>query len=791
MKISLNWLEDYISVTEKDHEKIKEVITANTAEVETMERQGAHLENIIVGKIIELKKHPNADALTLAVVNNGTENINVVCGGSNLREGMLVAFAPIGAVVRWHGTEVVKLEKAKIRGEESFGMICAGEEIGLGEMFPKKSEKEIVDLTHLDLRVGAPLGEALGLNDTVLHVDNHAITNRSDLFSHKGFAREFAANGLGKYKKAKAFKMPVNNSPCPVAIDIKDKDVCSRYAGVYITGIEIKDSPDWMKKKLSACGVRPICNMVDITNYVMLELGMPLHAFDLDRVKGKKWVMRKSKKGEKVITLDEKEHELFEDVIVLDDGHELFDLCGIMGGFTSGINQHTKHVLLHSPVYNPTLIRRAMRGLAQISDASIIYEKGVDTELAIEGLERAVQLILELCPNAKVASEVVDVQNVKLEKRSIKLRQSQVKRLIGADIKPKQVEKILKDLGFAPKKSAGDYDVGIPSWRLNDVKREADLLEEVARIFGYDNIPALTPVTEIKPVQANSRRVYEKEIRDKLASFGFNEIYTYAFLGPELMGKCGITPNSETIEVANPISGDMSLMKQSLLPRALETIADNLRYEGRFRIFEINPVYNKKDSDHEERSALVMATVGEDFRILQGVAEEFFGKLLPLKTKTDVTYHHPGRTGELVLRGQRIGYVYEVHPQVLKNFDIKTNVIAAEIDLEAIHAMNIDTRPKYTELPKFPSVQLDISILIPKKNLSADYFKAIEATDKKLIAKVNLIDEYTGDKVAHDKRALTYSITYQAPDRTLTEQEVSAVHQQVINKLKTTGAEIR
>ncbi|MBN2096543.1 phenylalanine--tRNA ligase subunit beta, partial [Candidatus Peregrinibacteria bacterium] len=321
MKISLNWLQDFIDLTEKDNEKIKEIITARSAEVETMENAGAGLAGIILGKVDKLTPHPNADKLTLAMVDNGQEKIKVVCGGSNLKEGMKVAFAPLGTVVKWHGTDVMKLERVKIRGEESFGMICSSTEIGLEEMFPLKSEHEIVDLSHIDAPIGTPLAKALGLDDVVLDVDNHAITNRADLFSHRGFAREFVANGLGKWKKTDSASLikevggfQTTNTPAPINIKIKDPSLCPSYQAVYLTGIEVKESPDWMKKRLTACGIRPISNIVDITNYVMLELGMPMHAFDLDQVKGKEWVMRASKKGEKVITLDEEEVELIDGV---------------------------------------------------------------------------------------------------------------------------------------------------------------------------------------------------------------------------------------------------------------------------------------------------------------------------------------------------------------------------------------------------------------------------------------------------------------------------------------------
>jgi phenylalanyl-tRNA synthetase beta chain len=606
------------------------------------------------------------------------------------------------------------------------------------------------------------------------------------------------ANGLGKWseefrspseKKKKGFKIPLNGSPSPITISVKDKDVCSRYMSVYMTGIEVQDSPDWMKKRLSACGIRPLANIIDITNYVMLELGMPLHAFDPDRVNGRKWTMRKSVKGEKITTLDEKEHELMDDVIVMEDGNEIFDLCGIMGGLTSGINKNTNKILLHSPVYNPTLIRRAMRGLGQISDAAIIYEKGVDDELAEDGLKRAVRLVLELCPGAKVASGITDIRNVKPEKRQLTLRLSQISRLLGADIKPLKIEKILKELGFKLTKSKGGYKTLVPSWRLGDIRREADLIEEIARVYGYDNIPLTTPVIDITPAPVNSRRSLERQIKDRMTAYGFDEIYTFAFLGPELLAKCGMGKDAETIEIANPISSDMSLMRQSLLPRLLETIMGNLRYSDKFRIFELSSVYHKKGEAREERSALTAATVGEDFRALQGVVENMGFKVLPARDKAP--QYHPGRIADLAVGEKIVGRIAEIHPGILKNFDIKTRIVTAEVDMEAVHAMNIERKPGYSELPKYPSVKLDISILIPKKNLAADYFKAIESAGKTLITKVEIIDEYSGDKIADGKRSLTYSITYQAPDRTLTDEEVNKIHSQVIGRLKDSGAEIR
>lgn len=793
MKISLNWLRRFVDITETDQDKIKAVITARTAEIETMENRGAHLEGIVLGKIEKLLPHPNADKLRLTLVNDGQRTLQVVCGGSNLKEGMKVAFAQIGSVVKWHGTETVKLEHAKIRGEESHGMICAAEEIGLAEMFPKKEEKEIVDLSALDFPLGTPLAKALGLDDVVIDIDNHAITHRADLFSHRGFAREFVANKLAVWKKD-AESIPsvqAPHAPLPVSIEIADPDLCSRYLAVYITDVGVSDSPDWMKKHLSACGVRPICNLVDITNYVMLELGMPLHAFDPDRVKGKKWLMRASKKGEKIVTLDEKEIELFEGVTVMDDGHELFDLCGIMGGFSSGIHAKTNRIVLHAPVYNPKRTRRAMRGLGFVSDAAIIYEKGVDSELALDGLNRAVQLILELCPGAKAASRVLDIQNEKLMPRKLTLHQKQIKRLIGDSIPPATVKTILSTLGFSVKEKKEDFEVTVPSWRRNDVNIEADLIEEAARIYSYDQIPFTMPVMDITPIAINHERVREREIKNRLVSFGFNEIYTFAFLGSELLAKCAMNSTPETIEVKNPISADMSLMRQSLLPRTLEAAASNLRYQKTFRLFEMTRVYTKKGADSEEKTSLILAGVNESFRDLQGVVEKLGFVLTSLSVNQTETYQHPGRAAALMAGDQRVGFIYELHPAVEKNFDLKAKVIVAEIDLSAVHSALGDKRVQYRELPKFPAIQLDVSLLIPKKTLAKTYTQAIQKTDRSLIKSIQLIDEYAGENLGKDKRSLTYSIMYRSDEKTLTEEEALAVHQKVIGSLQAEGAEVR
>ncbi|MFH0820836.1 MAG: phenylalanine--tRNA ligase subunit beta [Candidatus Peregrinibacteria bacterium] len=789
MKISLNWLQDFVTLTEPSYDKIKAVITANTAEVETMESQGELLKKVVLGKLEKLEPHPNADKLQLATVYDGKEKIRVVCGGSNLKEGMKIAFAHVGTIVKF-GNDYISLKSAKIRGIESAGMICSSPEIDLEEMFPRKQEKDVIDLSAIDTPLGTPINKALGFDDTVIHIDNHAITNRWDLFSQQGFGREFIANKLGKWKKRIEFKIPKINTPPPVEYVLQDAVTGGRYMAVYLTNVTIKESPKWMQQRLSAVGVRPICNIVDITNYVMLEMGTPLHAFDIDQIKGRKWTQRLSKKGEKVVTLDKQEHELMDDVIIFEDGNEIFDLCGIMGGYQSGISEKTNKIWLHCPVYNKTLVRRASRALGHTSEASTIFEKGVDPEATQHGLARAIQLILESCPDTIIASKVVDVWGDKEKIRKIKLRTVQLKRLVGQEITTKEVERILKDLGFVLKKEKGGWLVTVPSHR-NDVVIEADLIEEVARIYGYDNIPFTTPIIDGTPVAINARRELEKIIKDQLTAMGFNEIYTFAFLGSELLGKCGMKQNDTTIEISNPISADMSLMRQSLLPRMLETVEQMWRHEEQFRLFELSKTYFKKGDGVEEKTSLIMSTSGENFRTLQGVVEAVGLSVEHVTEPAESTVHHPGRRARITGRGKTVGVMYEVHPQVLKAFDIKSRVVIAEVDMEIIHGMKLDRWSKFKELPRFPSVKLDVSIAIPRRELAAKFFDVIAKTDKTLIEHTDLIDVYEGDKLAADQRGLTFSITYRATDRTLTEEEVNKIHSQVVTNLKVNGAIIR
>jgi phenylalanyl-tRNA synthetase beta chain len=792
MKISLNWLRDFIDLKEKDAKKIKEIITANSAEIETMESMGELLKHIVLAKVEKLEQHPDADKLKLATVNDGKSKITVVCGGSNLKEDMQIAFASEGTTVQLGGKggEMVKLKKVKIRGVESRGMICASTEIGLGEMFPITQEKEIVDLSHIDAPLGTSLDKALGLDDTVIDIDNHAITNRWDLFSHTGFAREFVANGLGKWKKREEFKIPKNDNPPPIEYVAKDPETGTRYSAVYITNVTVKASPQWLQKRLSAAGVRPISNLVDITNYVMKEMGTPLHAFDMDQIKGRTWTERLSKKGETVVTLDQQRHELDEGVIVFEDGEEIFDLCGIMGGYNSGINAKTNKIWLHAPVYNHKRVRIASRKLGHISDASIVFEKGIDEAASIKGLARAVELILECCPEAQVASRVLDVKRFKEEKRVLTLRQSQIERLVGVNIPQKEVSRILTDLGFEVETKKDTYHVTVPSWRLKDVAIEADLIEEVARIYGYDNIPTTAPQTENTPPAMNPHRTYERQLKNQLVGLGFDEIYTFAFLGPELLGKCGMAADAKTIELTNPISTDMSLMRQSLLPRTLETVEANLRYHSNFRLFELTHIYERAAAVAHQAPALICTTVGEDFRDLQGVIEHLGFHIQPVTGKTD-SRAHPGRNANIVTRGKNVGFLYEVHPKILKKIDIKARVVVAEVKVQAIHDMNIEHHKKYQVLPTYPSIVLDVSIAIPRKDMAEKYNKAIGKTDKTLITSVDLVDEYTGEKIDANQRALTYSITYRAEDRTLTDAEVDGIHKKVIESLKKEGATIR
>ncbi|HEX9664469.1 MAG TPA: phenylalanine--tRNA ligase subunit beta, partial [Patescibacteria group bacterium] len=596
MFISLNWLKDFVDLSKISPRDLGLKLTIKTMEIENVVEQGQNLENIVIGQVLEIKDHPNADKLKIVVVDDGSGQREVVCGGLNLKQGQLVALARQGARVSWHGQEdLTELKKTKIRGVESSGMICAAEEIG----FEKEGKAgEIMDLSYLGkVRLGTPLKKALELDDTLFEIDNKSITHRPDLWGHYGVAREVAAF-LGK--KLKKYPAPdfKAGSAADLKIKVADFKHCRRFMGVMVGNIRIEPSPLWLVNRLRAVNIRPINNIVDITNYVMTELGQPMHAYDRQMIRGDQLGTRLAKAGEKFTTLDEESWTLTKDDLLIVDQKGPVGLAGLMGGLKSAITDQTKEIILEAANFDPVTVRKTSKRLGLRSDSSARFEKSLDPDWPELAIKRAVSLIKQLIPEAEVISPVVDQTPVargrrgKLNQGPIVLNKSYLAMKMGLELADREVIKILKDLGFEVNSTKADYKVIAPTWRATkDIAIPDDLVEEVARIYGYDQIPTKLPNIDITPPARNLELLVERKIKNFLVyGPGWTEVYNYSFVNEKQLENLGID-YSRHIKIQKPLSSDQTLLRQSLIPSLLKNTVDNLRFYDQFKLFEIEQVF--------------------------------------------------------------------------------------------------------------------------------------------------------------------------------------------------------
>ncbi len=816
MKISLNWLSDFVDLTVSDPQEIARRITAGVAEVDDLEIQGALLDHCCVGKVLTIRKHPNADRLSVCEVTTDDGVKNVVCGGTNLREGMRVAFAHVGARVRWHGDEMVTLTRAKIRGEDSSGMICAAEELDLGERFkakPEDGERPIVDLGNGDDGVGQPLKEYLGLGDVVLHIDNHAITHRADLFSHVGFAREFVALGLGKWKNSRGgsptrrgnLKIKYTTKPLPFRCIIDRKELVPRYCAVTLEISALGETPKWMRDRLAATGWRSLNLPIDITNYVMMEQGMPLHAFDADDIKGDIHA-RTADKGEKITTLDGKEFALPKDAVVLSDDAGIFDLLGIMGGLRSSTKDSTRRIYLHAPIPDPSSIRKTVIATGQRTDAATTYEKGVPREAALRGLERAVELFLELVPGAKVVSKLEDV-GTEDKTRDIEITLEKAERVLGMEIDPKKAVHALEVLGFAVKVEKGKklgisnlqsaiLKVTVPPHRLGDMRIPEDLVEEIGRVLGYDSIPAAMPVALLKPAEREERT---HTLRDALKLLGYTELVPLSLTSKALLKRSGFDPE-QAVSIVNPLSEEWAVLHTSTVPSLLEHAQRNILNAGdRLKTFHLAAVFTKGKPEHLELSLLLadLRTANDDVKQepLLLLKRDVTDALASLGLHIDVSAvkgggaAHPGRSAELFVHTARkgneasapqlrIGTLYEVHPSVSTAFDIRGRAAIATIDVTSLLSLPHQTLVA-RGVPAFPAVTYDVTHTLSHREQAGPMIRNLRDADP-LLESVEVIDLYSGKPHPAGEYSLTLRFTYRADDRTLTEDEAKKAHDKVL-----------
>lgn len=790
MRIPINWLKEFIEIPFSS-QKLAEILSQLGIEVERIE-ENSPIPGIKIGKVLSVNKHPDADKLTVCLVDVAEGSpVQIVCGASNVKEGIKVPVALPGTTL----PNGLKIEKRKIRGVESSGMICSETELGLGE-----DSKGIWILAD-KCKVGKELDDELGLKDAVL--DIKITPNRGDCLSMLGIAREVAALTSQKIKMPEiAVKETSDKIKDKTDIEVEDPILCPRYTAKMITGIQLGDSPDWMKRRLLLAGVRPINNIVDITNYVMFETGQPLHAFDYGKIGGRKIIVRRAKGNEKILCLDGVKRDLPSQALIIADDKVPIAVAGIIGGEEAGVSQNTKDILLESANFAPGLIRKTSKSLNLATESSYRFERGVDSEGTIFAVSRACYLMQELT-NGKVVSGVADIKS-KIDKRTISLNPSGIKRILGIDIS--SYNKILQRLGFETKKSGSNLKVKVPSWR-NDIKEEIDLIEEIARINNYDLIPLSLPSGRIPPLREDKKEKVIKRCRSILNRLSLNEVLTYSFISADLIKKSLMNLEPDTIKIDNPISEEFEFLRFSLIPSLLQVAEENIsRGEKNIRIFELGSAYGYgKGKSPEENLHLGILLTGDwleqswldsgqkaSFYVLKGITETLLGEFgieLTYKKEKNPIFGE-ACTFSLLKDDIKIGVIGEANPALMENFSLKEKTYILEIDVERLLSL-IKLKKEIKPLPKYPPVVRDVSFIVPDKVSSNQIEKTMLEQGAGLIERIKLFDYYKGKQVPEGHKSISYSLSFRSDKKTLTDDEVNQVQDKIIRKLGELSLKLR
>ncbi len=816
MKISLNWIRQFVDIpTSLSAHQLAELLTLRTCEVEGFEDQRLKFANMVVGVVKAVRPHPNAYKLCLIDTDIGGQVGQIVCAGQNVKPEMYVAVALPGAVVHWHGeAEAVELKETKIRGEKSVGMICAEEEIGLTVFTPQEGIA-IADLAYAwramgtkPAAAGTPLSDALLLNDVIFEIDNKSLTNRPDLWGHYGMAREFAAF-LGKKLKSLEDRLKIPRAGERVTIEITSKELCSRFQSVIISDVKVERSPAWLAQKLEAVGMRPINNIVDITNYVMLELGHPLHAFDRNVVGNDHFVIRAARQGERMKTLDGKDRVLLPEDTLVTNGDTPLALAGVMGGEHSGISLNTTEIILEVATWNPILVRKTAQRHVLRTDAAQRFEKSLDPETAIYTFMRACQLITEICPGAKLAGPTTDVFPSPPKPMQVVLNVENTQKKIGAPIPAKEMAMHLTSLGFGVKAAGKDsLKVTVPSFRATkDINIEEDLVEEVARMHGYEKIALLLPELPISLPHENHERELEHRIRKILSlGLGMSETLHYSFYGTPEISKCMLLEAAH-VKIKNPLTADQTHMRVSLIPTMLKSVAHNLTTCSAFTLYEIGRSYIKtNDFMPREEKFIAAVTVhpmnkkeifydalGQLETCLRNLGIHTFTRAATATTEPRLgvaPYAHPSKCVAIMVKGQEIAIAYELHPEVLKKNDIASVCAAFEVNFTKLAALPREEFA-YQPLPRFPGISFDISVLVARHTAVREVSELAKKSAGELAQSVTLIDTFEGPSLGENKKSLTLRIALQSGERTLTDAEMKDSHSRVCTVLTGAGFAIR
>ncbi|WP_456426433.1 phenylalanine--tRNA ligase subunit beta [Desulfurobacterium sp.] len=794
MRITYNWLKEFIDIEDLSPQEVADIMTDIGIEVDSVTYAGKDIEKVVIGKILTIEKHPNADKLKICQVDVGDTVLQIVTGADNIFEGAIIPVA-------LHGSKLpigIRIKKSKLRGVESNGMLCSEEELGL----TTHSEGIMILPEDAGLQIGEDAVKALGLDDWIIEYE--ITTNRPDALSVLGIARELkSVLGREIVLPETSFSTIDENALDALTLSVKDEVACPRYDGFVARNVKVKQSPLFMQMRLYKVGLRPINNVVDITNYVLYELGQPMHAFDADKLTENTIIVRRAKDGETIVTLDGIERKLTSEDLVIADAERPVALAGIMGGEDSGVTFNTGRIVLESAHFEPLTIRKTAKRLGISTDASYRFERGADIEATICAAERALHLLQKFA-DAEIYSGKVEFYPKPYTPKVIVFNPEKVKKLIGVDIPPRKSFEILNSLGFPVKKEQDYIIVKVPSWRKYDVSREVDLIEEVVRIYGMKKIESTYPLLHSN-VERPRRFDNIMKTKEFLSAKGLNEAINYSFIGKKLYDAFGLDFEN-LIKISNPLSEEWVGMRDLLTPSLVNNCVQNVkRNEKNVALFEVSVVFENVGKElPDEKLHVAFLLSGKlpegiynerevDFYDIKGIAEElieYFGLKAEFE-RSEEKFLHPGQSANIVINGEKAGFIGRIHPDIEENMGIKQPVFAGEIVLEKLFELAGKEKKSFKKLPKFPPVTRDIAVLVDREIPASKVEEIIKKAAGKLLEKIKLFDVYEGENIPEGKKSLAFSLTFRSPQKTLSDEEVSRIIDKVVKKLSESNITIR
>lgn len=799
MKASIEWLKEYSDIDVNPVE-LGDILTMTGSKVETIDQKGNDIKNVVVGKILEIKKHEDSDHLVITQMDLGTEKVQIVTGADNIKVGDIVPVAKDGSELP--GGK--KIKKGELRGVESCGMMCSVGELGLDiNQYPGQIEHGIMILPKkYEKDLGKDIVDVLDLKEDI--IDFEITPNRPDCLSIEGLGRETAIS-LGKEfknprKNIDELKVEDKKELEGLKVDIIAPDLCYRYIARIVKNVKIEPSPEWMVKRLNACGMRSINNIVDITNYVMLEMGQPMHAFDINSIEGKHITVRRAKNNEKITTLDEQERILDENDLVIADDKKPVAIAGVMGGLNSEIEKDTETVVFESAVFYGGAVRKTAKKVGLRTESSSRFEKGLSPENALRAVNRAVELV-EMLNAGKAVDGKIDVYPTKQKVNKIKLDVERINNLLGTKISKQDMIDILEKLDIKV-----ENDIVIPPYFRQDIEQLADVAEEVLRFYGYDKLETTLIKADTTLGVRNKEQKIEQKIEDVLVNNGLSEIYTYGFVSEKDLEKANISEELKhtAITIKNPLSDEYKLMRPSTIPSMMQTLATNANKKNQnVKLYDISRSYkniNKEVENGEiplQENILTLGMYGDnlDFYTLKGLVENVLETVsvnrYDIEKETKNGSYHPGRCANIKVGIDTIATFGEVHPEVLENYGIEKRAYLAELNLTKITKYSRNNK-KYVEVPKFPAVERDIAIIVDENIEVGQIEKTIAKKAKKILEKAELFDIYRNEKLGENKKSVAYALTFRNKNKTLNDDEVNEVMENIIKELeKSLGAELR